>query len=138
MRGSSIIHSHERFNFLASGKKPNFRNHKKKTIRNKKSKLLKTYIKYKKVAIYPVETCIVCKKIIPLAFGLSHVAKGRQYIFCSKKCINYFSTNFRKFEKQLTILLRGNVDKQIQKRNNKLYPVDTLDEKNSFEKLFFL
>ena len=138
MRGSSIIHSHERFNFLGSGKKPNFRNHKKKTIRNKKPKLLKTYIKYQKVSTYPVETCIVCEKIIPLAFGISHVAKGRQYIFCGKKCIKYFGANFRKFEKQLTILLRENIDKHIQKRNNKFYPINTLDDKNYLEKLLFL
>ena len=116
MRGSSIIHSHERFNFLRSKKKPNFRNHKKKTIWNKKSKLLKNYIQYQKVTTYPFEVCIVCEKTIPLAFGISHVSKARQYIFCGKKCIKYFSNNFRKFEKRLTILLRGNIDKQTQKK----------------------
>lgn len=138
MRGSSIIHSYERFNYLRSGKKKNLRNHKKKIIRNKKTKLLKTYIQYEKVTTYPVETCIVCEKTIPLAFGISHVAKGRQYIFCGKKCIKYFGSNFRKFEKRLNILLRENIDKHIQKRNNKFYPINTLADKNSLEKLFFL
>ena len=138
MRGSSIIHSHERFNFLGSRKKTNLRNHKKKTIRSKKLKLLKTYIQYEKVTTYPVETCIVCEKTISLAFGISHTAKSRQYIFCSKKCSNTFAVNFRKYEKKLTELLRRKTDKQVLKRNNKFFPLRPSDEKNSSDGIFLL
>jgi hypothetical protein len=78
------------------------------------------------------------QKNYPNGFWLITFSKGQAVYLLWQKCIKYFGANFRKFEKRLTILLRENTDKHIQKRNNKFYPINTLDDKNSLEKLLFL